>query len=155
VGDAGCGYDPGRGAAARALLEHQGSAPASGVGPLVRDHADALGAPDIAGHSHGSSAPAEIAALAPRVVALASAGDPAASEVVSRSVLGLLELAVSVADIRFPGGRPASFRAGVSGAILNHPFAFGVLSARSPFPLAAVTDAPIEGVRLLLARAAG
>jgi hypothetical protein len=40
----------------------------------------------------------------------------------------------------------------VSGHILNSAFAYEALASRAPFPLARVTEAPIEGVRLLLTR---
>jgi hypothetical protein len=97
----------------------------------------------------------EIASLAPGVLRLAADGDAAAGRVVSESVLGLLALAVSVAGRLFPGERPRGFRAAVSGHILNHPFSYGLLTSKAPFPLAQVTEPPIEGVRLLLARDAG
>jgi hypothetical protein len=70
-------------------------------------------------------------------------------------VLHLLGLAVSVTSQLFPGKRPESFRAGVSGHILNHPFAYQALLSQAPFPLSKVTASPIEGVRLLLARMPG
>ena len=93
-----------------------------------------------------------VAALAPDVLRLAAGGDAAAGEAVSDSVLQLLALAVSVTRKAVPGKRPDTFRAGVSGHILNHPFAFQALSSKAPFPLSRVTEPPIEGVRLLLAR---
>jgi hypothetical protein len=95
-----------------------------------------------------------VAALAPEVLRLASEGDPAAADSVSESVGSLLALAITVTGQLFPGRLPDSFRAGVSGHILNHPFSYQALSAKAPFPLERVTEAPIEGVRLLLARSA-
>ena len=95
-----------------------------------------------------------VAGLAPDVLRLAGEGDPAAAEAVSASVGQLLALAVSVTGQLFPGKLPETFRAGVSGHILNHPFAFKALSSKAPFPLTRVTEAPIEGVRLLLGRLA-
>jgi glucosamine kinase len=145
-GDEGSGYDLGRRAIARALLEGQGWAPPTGLGALAGGQAGGL---------RGPEAVAEIAALAPGVLRLAGEGDPAAEGAVSKSVLELLGLAVSVSDRLFPGERPSGFRAAVSGHILNHPFSNRILSSASPFPLARVTEPPIEGVRLLLARDAG
>lgn len=154
-GDEGSGYDLGRRAIARALLELQGWAPPSGLGPLVRERTGHSTAAAVAGYFYGDPATnTGVAALAPDVLRLASDGDAAAGEAVSGSVRELLRLAVSVTDQLFPGTRPDSFRAGVSGHILNHPFAYQALSSRAPFPLARITEPPIEGVRLLLARSA-
>jgi N-acetylglucosamine kinase-like BadF-type ATPase len=152
-GDEGSGYDLGRCAISRALLELQGWAPPSALGGLVRERAGGAPASGVAAHFYAEpSAHPGIAGLAPDVLRLAAEGDPAAGEVVSKSVLGLLDLAISVSNRLFPGKLPDLFRAAVSGHILNHPFAYRVLAAKAPFPLAAVTEPPIEGVRLLLAR---
>jgi N-acetylglucosamine kinase-like BadF-type ATPase len=152
-GDEGSGYDLGRRAIARALLELQGWAPASGLGALVRERTGHSTAGAVAGYFYGDPATNNgVAALAPDVLGLAAGGDAAAGEAVSASVLQLLALAVSVTGRLFPGSRPDTFRAAVSGHILNHPFAFQALSSKAPFPLSRVTEAPIEGVRLLLAR---
>jgi N-acetylglucosamine kinase-like BadF-type ATPase len=154
-GDEGSGYDLGRRAIARALLELQGWASPSGLGPLVRDRTGHGTAAAVAGFFYGDPATnTGVAALAPDVLRLASEGDGAAGEAVAGSVRELLRLAVSVSDQLFPGKRPETFRAGVSGHILNHPFAYQALSLRAPFPLARITEPPIEGVRLLLARSA-
>jgi N-acetylglucosamine kinase-like BadF-type ATPase len=155
-GDEGSGYDIGTHAVARALLELQGWAKPSGLSSLVRERAGGHTASDVAGHFHaGSAAHAEIAALAPDVLRLAGDDDAAAGEVVTKSVRRLLDLAVLVSRQLFLGDLPDSFRAGVSGPILNHPFAYKALSSSAPFPLAQVTEPPIEGVRLLLSRTPG
>jgi len=155
-GDEGSGYDLGRRAIARALLELQGWAPPSGLSALVRERTGTSTAAAVAGYFYGDPATNNgVAALAPDVLRLAAQGDPAAVEAVSGSVLQLLGLAVSVANQLFPGNLPESFHAGVSGHILNQPVAYEVLSRKAPFPLARVTEAPIEGVRLLLGRIAG
>lgn len=154
-GDEGSGYDLGRRAIARALLELQGWATPSGLGRLVRERTGASTATAVAGHYyHDPETNTGVSDLAPEVLRLAGEGDPAAAEAVRESVRRLLELAVSVSGQLFPGGRPDPFRAGVSGPILNHPFAFECLCSRAPFPLSRVTEPPIEGVRLLLARSA-
>jgi glucosamine kinase len=152
-GDEGSGYDLGRRAIARALLELQGWAPPSGLSALVRARTGASTATAVAGHFyHDPATNSGVASLAPDVLRLAGEGDEAAESAVFESVGKLLDLAVSVGHQLFPGRRPDSFRAGVSGPILNHPLAFKVLSTRAPFPLSRVTEPPIEGVRLLLAR---
>jgi glucosamine kinase len=154
-GDEGSGYDLGRRAIGRALLELQGWAPASGLSALVVRHAGHSTAGDVSRFFYADPATNNgVAALAPEVLRLASEGDPAAARAVSDSVGDLLALAVSVTNQLFPGNRPDSFRAGVSGHILNNPFSYQVLSSKAPFPLVRVTEAPIEGVRLLLARSA-
>jgi N-acetylglucosamine kinase-like BadF-type ATPase len=155
-GDEGSGYDLGRRAIARALLELQGWAPPSGLGALVRRKTGHSTSGDVSVYFYGDPATNNgVAALAPEVLRLAGEGDPAAGEAVSASVLQLLALAVSVTGQLFPGRRPEAFRAGVSGHILNNAFSFQVLASRAPFPLSQVTEPPIEGVRLLLGRMAG
>jgi glucosamine kinase len=152
-GDEGSGYDLGRRAIARALLELQGWAAPSGLGALVRERTGKSTSGEVSVYFYGDPATNNgVAALAPEVLRLAGAGDAAAGDAVSRSVLHLLGLAVSVTGQLFPGKRPDTFRAGVSGHILNHPFAYQVLLSKAPFPLSRVSEAPIEGVRLLLAR---
>jgi len=152
-GDEGSGYDLGRRAIARALLELQGWAPPSGLGALVRERTGHSTAGAVSVYFYGDPATNNgVAGLAPDVLRLAGEVDEAAGAAVSESVWQLLALAVSVTKQLFHGGLPESFRAGVSGHILNHPFAYRALSAKAPFPLARVTEAPIEGVRLLLAR---
>jgi glucosamine kinase len=152
-GDEGSGYDLGRRAIGRALIELQGWAPASGLGALVREKTGHSTSGAVSAHFYGDPATNNgVAGLAPEVLRLAGAGDAAAAEAVTESVCQLLALAISVTLQLFPGKRPDSFRAGVSGHILNNAFAYRVLTERAPFPLERVTEAPIEGVRLLLAR---
>ncbi len=154
-GDEGSGYDLGRRAIARALLELQGWATPSGLGALVRERTGHDTAGEVSVYFYGDPATNNgVAGLAPDVLRLAGEGDPAAADAVSASVGQLLALAVSVTGQLFPGRLPEAFRAGVSGHILNHPFAFKALSSKAPFPLTRVTEAPIEGVRLLLGRLA-
>lgn len=155
-GDEGSGYDLGRRAIARALLELQGWASPSGLGALVRDRTGKSTSGEVSVYFYGDPATNNgVAALAPEVLRLAEGGDAAAGTAVSQSVLQLLGLAVSVTGQLFPGKLPDAFRAGVSGHILNHPFAYRALLSEAPFPLARVTESPIEGVRLLLGRTQG
>jgi N-acetylglucosamine kinase-like BadF-type ATPase len=154
-GDEGSGYELGRRAVTRALLEMQGWAPASGLGALVRSHTGGRATTEVASHFHGGpEILAEIASFAPGVLRLAAEGDAAAVDAVTETVLRLLALGVAVSDRLFPGRRPEAFRAGVSGHILNHPFSYKALSSKAPFPLIQVTEPPIEGIRLLLERTA-
>ncbi len=155
-GDPGSGYDLGARAIARALLEVQGWVPASGIGPAVCAHAQ-LSAPvdasAITRHFYGhADATRHIAALAPAVLQLASGGDSIAQQIIAESTGALLDLAVSVATKLFTAVKLKTVPAGLSGPILTHPLVLKELVARSPMPLAVITDAPIEGVRQLLTR---
>lgn len=152
-GDEGSGYDLGRRAIARAVLELQGWAPASGLSTLVRERTGQNTAATVVGHFYADPATNQgVAALAPDVLRLAQEGDAAAAAVVLNSAADLLKFAITVTHQLFPDRRPANFRAGVSGHILNHPFTFQALSSKAPFLLSRVTEAPIEGVRMLLLR---
>lgn len=156
-GDAGSGYDLGRRAIARALLELQGWSPPSRLGPTVRDHA-ALGADADAGtitrHFYQHPEPNRlIAALAPAILRLASEGDQTAHALVVDSASELLTLANRVAAKLFPATPLDTLRAGLSGPILTHPVVVQALAPRSPLPLGPVKGAPIDGVRRLLLRA--
>ena len=86
------------------------------------------------------------------MLALASKGDEAALQIVAASTGELLDLALTVATKLFPATPLATIPAGLSGPILTHPLVMPALVKRSPMPLAAITDTPIEGVRQLLAR---
>ena len=155
-GDPGSGYDLGARAIARALLELQGWAPASGVAAAVCAHAGVAanqGTSVVTRHFYDhADATRHIAALAPAVLALASKGDEAALQIVAASTGELLDLALTVATKLFPATPLATIPAGLSGPILTHPLVMPALVKRSPMPLAAITDTPIEGVRQLLAR---
>jgi N-acetylglucosamine kinase-like BadF-type ATPase len=157
-GDGGSGYDLGRRAIARGLLELQGWAPASPLGPLLQHLPLLGGAADAATvtrffYSHADPNP-QIAALAPAVLRLASEGDPTARQIVLESCDELLALATRVASKLFSKPELTSLPAGLSGPILTHPLVAAALTSRSPLSLAPVAGTPIEGVRRLLARAA-
>jgi len=157
-GDPGSGYDLGRRAIGRGLLELQGWLPPSPVGAAVRDHTG-LGPTADAGavtrwYYQHAEANRQVAALAPALLALAGAAEPVATGLVAASAGDLLEIALGVAAKLFPGTPAASLRAGLSGPILQHPAVQASLRERAPFPLRPVEGAPIEGVRRLLVRAA-
>ena len=155
-GDPGSGYDLGARAVARALLELQGWALPSRIGPAVCAHAS-LSATVEAGavtryfYSHADPT-RHIAALAPAVLRLAGEHDEAAQQIVVESTGALLDLAIGVATKLFSATLLGTVNAGLSGPILTHPLVLEALAARSPMPLVAIADAPIEGVRQLLTR---
>ncbi|MEI6052346.1 MAG: BadF/BadG/BcrA/BcrD ATPase family protein, partial [Opitutaceae bacterium] len=155
-GDSGSGYELGRRAIARALLELQGWLPASQLGPAVRAHTqlgDDADARAITRYFYAHAEPNRvIAALAPAILRLAEEGDATAHQVLIESATELLELATQVAAKLFLETPPASITTGLSGALLTHPAVLAALKARTSLPLAPITAAPIEGVRRLLAR---
>jgi len=152
LGDPGSGYDLGRRAIARALLELQGWMPPSGLARLVREQTGLAGHPEITRHFYADVANVgAVAGLAPWVLRLAGEGDGAAQAVVAESMAGLLELALRVAARLFPGVPPGSIPAGLSGRILIHPAVAKVLMAKTELRLRPVEAEPIEGVRRLLA----
>ncbi len=155
-GDPGSGYDLGRRAIARALLELQGWLPPSRLGPTVRDHTQLDGTVDAGAITRFFYQHADpnrrIGALAPTILRLASEGDHTAHQLVVDSVSELLALATQVATKLFPATPLDAVPTGLSGGILTHPVVVEALTPRSPLPLAPITEPPIEGVRLLLAR---
>lgn len=156
-GDAGSGYDFGRRAIGRALLELQGWSSPTRLAQTVRDHTQ-LGAEADAAlvtrffYQHADPN-RQVASLAPALLRLASEGDTTAHQLVADSVGELLGLALRVAAKLFPGVALDTLPAGLSGPILTHPVVVALLSSSSPLALAPVEGAPIEGVRRLLARA--
>lgn len=155
-GDPASGYDLGRRAIGRALLELQGWAPPSRLGPAVRTHTrlgDAADAGAITRFFYTQPDPnRQIAALAPVIMRLASEGDHTAHQLVVDSTAELLSLATRVAAQLFPGIPLGSVRAGLSGPILTHAVVIAALATRSPLALTPVKGTPIEGVRRLLMR---
>lgn len=155
-GDPGSGYDLGRRAIARALLELQGWAPLSRLGPTVRDQTQLGAAADAAAVTRffylHADANRQIAALAPAVLWLASEGDHVAQQLVTDSVGELVTLATRVAAKLFPNTPIDTLPAGLSGPILMHPVVQATIASRSPLGLKSITEPPIEGVRRLLLR---
>lgn len=155
-GDPGSGYELGRRAIARALLELQGWQPRTRLATVVRDHTQLGDTADAAAvtrffYQHGEPNRV-VAALAPAVLRLAAEGDVTALALVTDSAAELIALAVRVATKLFPGTPLDTLRAGLSGALLTHPVVSQSLASRAPFALLSITDAPIEGVRRLLVR---
>jgi N-acetylglucosamine kinase-like BadF-type ATPase len=158
-GDPGSGYDIGRRAVERALLELQGWVNPSRLGPTIRDHAQL--APDADAGAvtrffyHHPEPNRVIASLAPAVLRLASEGDTTAQTIVIGSAGDLVALATKVA-VKLFGETPLdTIPAGISGPILAHPVVFGAMQSRTPLPLAPLEGRPIDGVRRILLRGEG
>ena len=155
-GDPGSGYDIGRRAIGRALLELQGWLPPSRLGPTVRNHTqlgEGVDAGAITRYFYQHPDPNRtIAAVAPAILRLASEGDPKAHELVVESAAELLTLADRTAAKLFPERSLDTVPAGLSGPILTHPVVAQALALRSPLILTPIEGAPIDGVRRLLLR---
>ena len=155
-GDPGSGYELGRRAIARGLLELQGWQPRTRLAVLVRDHTQLGDEVDVATVTRFFYQHAEpnrvVAALAPAVVRLATEGDSTALALVTDSAAELLALAMRVAKKLFPDTPLDTLRVGLSGALLTHAVVADALAPKAPFALTPITDAPIEGVRRLLVR---
>ena len=155
-GDPGSGYELGRRAISRALLELQGWLPASRLGPTVRDHTqlgDAADARAVTRFYYSHAEPNRIiAALAPAVLGLAAEGDQTAHQVLIESATELLDLANRVGAKLFPGSALDTIPAGLSGALLTNSTVATALALRTSLRLTPITAPPIEGVRLLLLR---
>jgi len=156
-GDPGSGYDLGRRAIGRALLELQGWAHPSRLGSTVRDHTqlgDTADSGAVTRHFYQHpEANRHIAALAPALLQLAQEGDPSARELVSESTGELLAFATRVATTLFPETPLNTLPAGLSGPILTHRVVMEALRSGSSLSLQPVQGTPIEGVRRLLLRA--
>ncbi len=154
-GDEGSGYDLGKRAVARALLEIQGWARPSAIGTLVKAHAASAEPASILARYYNDPAPnAALAALAPEILALAGGNEPAAQAIVGESVSEIANLAARVSATLFPGLSKGAFPAGLSGPILNHPASVRVLSAHRSLAFTPVVGSPAEGLRRMLARGA-
>lgn len=155
-GDPAGGYDLGRRAISRALLELQGWTPMTRLGPTVRDATGLGTAADAAAvtrffYQHPEPNRA-IAALAPALLRLAAEGDATVLQLVTEAVEELAALATRVATRLFPDRPLDTLPAGLSGPILTHSAVVPLLTARSPLPLVPVTGTPIEGVHRLVLR---
>ena len=152
-GDPGSGYDIGRRAISKALLELQGWQLPTSLSTVVRDHTGLTHAAAITRHFYQHAEPnKQIAALAPALLRLAAEGDHAAHQIVAESITALLQLSEDVMTKLFPGWHRDTLRAGVSGPILTHAAVRPLLASRSSLHLRPIEEAPIEGVRRLLLR---
>ena len=157
IGDPGSGYDIGRRAIARAVMELQGWSPPSALPAVVSTHfqlGERVTAAVLTRHCYAQpEMNREIAGLAPAVMQRVEAGDGTALELVVESAGDLLALANRVAGKLFGDEALPRVRAGLSGTILTNPRVAAALARRSPLVLAPVAGHPIEGVRRLVARA--
>lgn len=152
-GDPGSGYDIGRRAIARALLELQGWAPIGRLAALIQDYSGCRSADEVTRYFYlHAESNRQIANLAPAVLRLVAEGDKTCHDLVLASTGELIDFAVSVARQLFPEFALSGLRAGLSGPILTHATLVAALAARSPLPFIPITAAPIEGVRQLLLR---
>jgi N-acetylglucosamine kinase-like BadF-type ATPase len=153
-GDPGSGYDLGRRAVSKAILELQGWQLTTRLSTLVRDHTGLTTAAEITRHFYQHAEPnKQIAALAPALLRLAAEGDHAAHQVVAESITALLQIAEDVITKLFPGWHRDLLRTGVTGPILTHAAVRPLLGTRSSLQLRTITEPPMEGVRRLLVRA--
>ncbi|MDP2137435.1 MAG: BadF/BadG/BcrA/BcrD ATPase family protein [Candidatus Didemnitutus sp.] len=156
LGDPGSGFELGRRGIAHALLELQGWSGPSELSVVLKKHTGLADSFAITRHFYGAAdANAQIAAFAPRVIALAQSGCQPAQAIVVETLSGLVAQARLVTDKLFSA---TPVPCGVSGAVLNNPVAVCALRAIAetnqwPVDFRFITDAPIEGVRRLLARA--
>lgn len=152
-GDPGSGYDLGRRAISKALLELQGWQLPTSLSTVVRDHTGLTQSAAITRFFYQHAEPnKQIAALAPAILRLAEEGDHAAHLIVTESVTALLQLAEDVITKLFPGWHRDTLRAAVSGPILTHRAVRPILATRSSLNLRPVDESPVEGVRRLLLR---
>jgi hypothetical protein len=127
--------------------------PDSGIGRLLQDYTGLKEANAISRDlNREKTANSRTAGLAPDLLRLAESGNAAARDIAVESASELLALAFRVVAKLFSETPPHEIDAGLSGPILNRPFVARELRERSPFALKAIGDAPIEGVRRLLAR---
>jgi N-acetylglucosamine kinase-like BadF-type ATPase len=153
IGDPGSGYDIGRRAVARGLLELQGWMPDSGIGRLLQDYTGLKEANAISrDFNREKTANSRTAGLAPDLLRLAESGNAAARDIAVESAAALLALALRVVAKLFSKTPPNEIDAGLSGPILTHPIVARALQERAPFALRTIGDTPIEGVRRLLVR---
>ena len=162
LGDPGSGFDLGRRAIARAMLELQGRSPSSTTEAslLAAALCAHTGLADYVSHSRffysDPEANAKIAGFAPSVIALAGQDCGPAQQVLADSITELARLVDEVIHQHFPA--PATpLPCGISGRILNsQPAVFALRSLASklhwPVTLQYITTAPIEGVRRLLVK---
>ena len=154
-GDPASAYDLGRHAIGRAILELQGWAEPSEVSAMICQATGLKDSDSVTRHYYNDDlAHTTIAAVAPRVTEIAANGDPIAQEIVANSVRKLAEMARDVVARVMPEATNESLIVGLSGAIPQTPIAREAIASvlGSGCEWVSVNDAPIEGVRRLLAR---
>jgi len=154
-GDPASAYDLGQQAIARAILELQGWATSSALGTEICQATDLHNANALTRHFYSDTKSASlISTFAPHVTRLAAAGDEVAREILCDSVARLAQLANEVIARVFDGNTNSKLRVGLSGAILQSLAVKDTLihTLDTRCELHAITEAPIEGVRRLLAR---
>lgn len=150
-GDPGSGYDLGRRALGRALLELQGAAPRTALATWLEQRFPHQSVFALTRHFYTCEEPnAVFAACAPSILDLAQSGDPTARRVVADSTGELLDRATALASRLFPAPPLTALTATLSGPILTHPVVRELLAGRSPLPLTPLAAAPIAGVSALL-----
>jgi N-acetylglucosamine kinase-like BadF-type ATPase len=160
-GDPGSGYDLGRRAIARALLELQGWAPRTALADELTRH---TGLADYTANSRffyrDPEANAVIATFAVRVVEAAAQDCPPAQRVIAESLADFAGPVNAVLQRLFPRATMESpVPCGVSGPLLDRPPCWSTLRALAathswPVQLQLVTDRPIEGIRRLVQKMA-
>lgn len=152
-GDPGSGYDLGRRAVARGLLELQGWATPTTLTALLLEHTGLTDASSITRHFYQHpEANRHIATLAKPILHLAATGDVGCRRLVFDSVEKLLALATDVARRLFPDADHATLPAGLSGPILTHPAVAAGIATFAPFTFNLIDAPPIDGIRRLLLR---
>lgn len=152
-GDPGSGYDLGREAVARGLLELQDWLPRSGIGRLLVERTGLKDAGAISRYFYEDSVSnPKVSRLAPDVLELAARGDGAARDIVLASTCELLKLGHRVVEKLFPATPQSGVVAGLSGPILNQRLVREAFAGRSLLQFHPIMAAPIEGVKRLLAR---
>jgi len=155
LGDPASAYDLGQHAIARAILELQGWAVPSALGAGICQATDLHDANALTRHFYADPKAASlISTFAPHVTRLAAAGDEVAREILCASVAKLAELANEVIARSFGGNTNSRLPVGLSGAILRGLAVKDTLTTHLDLrcELHEITEAPIEGVRRLLAR---
>jgi glucosamine kinase len=157
-GDAGSGYDLGRRAIGRGLLELQGWAPPTPLGAAVREHTqlgDAVDAASVTKFFYQHTDPnRQIAGLAPAILRLAEEGDSVARDLVAGSVKEHLGTGAAGGGKTVSRRRPRHAARRAQRPDPDPPGRGRDLGGRNPdLSLVPVEGTPIEGVRRLLARA--
>lgn len=155
-GDSGSGYDIGRRAIARSLLEVQGWSVPSRLGPTLRDYLQLPPDSDAGALTrffyHHPEPNRLVAGFAPTVLWLASEADATAQSIIIESAGELVTLAEHLAVKLFPSVPLDSIPAGLSGPVLTHTVVVDALTPRTPLPLTPVAGSAADGVRQLLMR---